>query len=105
MFFDHGIDANLFFPDDTEGWTPMHYAAKAGSLNVLIGLISRGAGVDPPDNNLKTPLIVAIENKRAQVSKSLIELGADIEARDSLQKTPLMFACRMGSKEMVELLL
>ena len=65
LFFDHGIDANLFFPDDTEGWTPMHYAAKAGSLNVLIGLISRGAGVDPPDNNLKTPLIVAIENKRA----------------------------------------
>jgi ankyrin repeat protein len=39
----------------------MHYAAKHGALNVVIGLISRGAGVDPPDNSLKTPLIVAIE--------------------------------------------
>jgi ankyrin repeat protein len=41
----------------------MHYAAKSGSLNVVLALISRGAGVDPPDNNLKTPLMVAIENK------------------------------------------
>lgn len=40
----------------------MHYSAKNGSINVLLGLISRGAGVDPPDNNFKTPLMVAIEN-------------------------------------------
>ena len=32
LFFDHGVDPNLFFVSDTEGWTPMHYAAKAGSL-------------------------------------------------------------------------
>jgi len=48
MFFDHGVDVNLFFSDDKEGWTPMHYAAKNGSLNRLLALISRGAGVDPP---------------------------------------------------------
>jgi hypothetical protein len=51
MYFDHGVDANLFFPDDPEGWTPMHYAAKAGALKVVLGLVSRGAGVDPPDDN------------------------------------------------------
>ena len=63
MFFDHGIDANLIFNNDSESWTPMHYAAKSGAINVLLGLISRGAGVDPPDINLKTPLMAAIENK------------------------------------------
>lgn len=26
-FFDHGVDANLFFPEDPFGFTPMHYAA------------------------------------------------------------------------------
>jgi ankyrin repeat protein len=61
----------------------MHYAAKYGSLNVLLGLIGRGAGVDPPDVNLKTPLCVAIENNKTSVARSLIELGADIENRDN----------------------
>lgn len=61
----------------------MHYAAKHGSLNVVIGLISRGAGVDPPDMNFKTPLILAIENNKFTVARSLIEFGADIEAKDS----------------------
>lgn len=77
------MDANIFFPDDPEGWTPMHYAAKSGSMNVVIGLISRGAGVDPPDTNLKTPLMVAIENNKFTISRSLIEFGADIESKDS----------------------
>jgi ankyrin repeat protein len=77
------VDANLFFPDDEQGWTPMHYAAKHGSLNVLLALISRGAGVDPPDSGLKTPLFVALEHRKTAVARSLIELGADIEARDT----------------------
>lgn len=79
LFFDHGIDVNLFFANDTDGWTPMHYAAKSGSLNIVLALVSRGAGVDPPDNHCKTPLMVAIENNKAAVARSLIELGADIE--------------------------
>jgi hypothetical protein len=30
-------------------WTPMHYAAENGSLNVILVLVSRGAGIDPTD--------------------------------------------------------
>ena len=48
--------------NDNLGYTPMHYCAFSGSLNVLLSLVSRGAGVDPPDLNAKTPLMVAIEN-------------------------------------------
>ena len=62
----------------------MHYAAKNGSLTVVLALISRGAGVDPPDVNLKTPLFVALENGKTAIARSLIELGADIEARDTV---------------------
>jgi len=27
----------------------MHFAAKNGSLNVILALVSRGAGIDPTD--------------------------------------------------------
>jgi len=32
LFFDHGSDVNMQYPEDPQGWTPMHYAAKNGSL-------------------------------------------------------------------------
>jgi len=30
-------------------WTPMHYAAEHGSLNVILCMVMRGAGIDPAD--------------------------------------------------------
>jgi ankyrin repeat protein len=30
-------------------WTPMHYAAENGSLNVILCMVMRGAGIDPAD--------------------------------------------------------
>ena len=48
---------------------------------------------------------LSIEANKFTCVRSLIELGADIELTDSFGRTPLMFACQLGSKEMVELLL
>ena len=76
------MDVNMIFKGE-EGYTPMHICGIHGSLNVLLGLISRGAGVDPPDINCKTPLVLAIENNKSAVIRSLIELGADIESKDN----------------------
>ena len=108
MFFDHGLDCNqeLHKVKDNENmYTPMHYSALFGALNVLLGLISRGAGVDPPDTLGKTPLIIALEQQKVAVVRSLIELGADLEVRDNFQRTPMMYACKSGNKEVVELML
>jgi len=58
-----------------EEWTPMHYAAENGSLNVILTLISRGAGTDSLDQFQRTPLMIAIENNKSAVARSLIELG------------------------------
>ena len=75
----------------------MHYAAENGSLNVILTLVSRGAGIDPTDNFERTPLMIAIENNKSAVARSLIELGADIENTDIYGKTPLMYACKVAS--------
>lgn len=61
----------------------MHCSAQAGALRVLLALISRGAGIDPPDNNARTPLMIAIDNNRTAIVRSLVELGADIEYKDN----------------------
>lgn len=51
LYFDHGLDVNLQFMNNKkyDEKTPIHIAAETGSLNVLLALISRGAGVDPLD--------------------------------------------------------
>ena len=57
LHFDHGMDCNMEFPEDPdkdgksqrEDWTPMHFAADSGSLNVILAMVSRGAGIDPTD--------------------------------------------------------
>ena len=124
LHFDHGIDCNMQFQNEKEAdpkaslsslkglneqirvdWTPMHFAAENGSLNVILVLVSRGAGIDPTDSFERTPLMIAIENNKSAVARSLIELGADIENTDVYGKTPLMYACKVASKEIVELLI
>jgi ankyrin repeat protein len=72
----------------------MHLAAVEGALNVLLALISRGAGVDPTDKDNITPLCLAIEGNKFACVRSLIELGADIERQDNFGRTPLMLACK-----------
>ena len=125
LHFDHGMDCNMQFQSKTaqepkakglrpvpdaknqnrEDWTPMHYAAENGCLNVILILVSRGAGIDPTDTFERTPLMIAIENNKSAVARSLIELGADIELTDQYGKTPLMYSCKVASKEIVELLI
>ena len=75
----------------------MHIAAENGSLNVLLALISRGAGVDPTDDLEMSPLHHAIEKNNFACVRSLIELGADVELGDAYKRTPIMLACKLGS--------
>ena len=81
LYFDHGLDVNLQFTQNKkyDEKTPIHVAAEQGSLNVLLALIGRGAGVDPLDRECRTPLTLAIEKNKFACARSLIELGSDIE--------------------------
>ena len=127
LHFDHGMDCNMQFKSETnpsevrksvskvplleaneetrEDWTPMHYSAETGSLNVILSMVHRGAGIDPTDALERTPLMIAIANNKTLVARSLIELGADIENKDIYGKTPLMYACKVASLEICELLI
>ena len=83
----------------------MHYAAESGSANLVLLLTNRGAGVDPTDTLERTPLMIAIENNKAELTKNFISLGARVNLLDIFGRTPLMYACKVGSPEIVDLLI
>ena len=81
--------------------TGLHYAAKAGFLNVINLLIEKGADLDATDNNGETPLFDAIrstikdgEKQRAAIEALLVK-GANPNFKNGKGLTPLQIAKRM----------
>ncbi|XP_046395498.1 uncharacterized serine-rich protein C215.13-like [Ischnura elegans] len=77
-----GVDANQA---DTEGNTPLHFAAQAGHADILNILLSRCAGVDVDARNALgfTPLMKAALQGRTKCAKLLLIAGASPTLRDS----------------------
>jgi ankyrin repeat protein len=65
------------------GWTPLHWAARNGNLEVVAALIDWGADVNAADAFSWTPLFpAAYWGQRVEVVLLLIERGADLHHRD-----------------------
>ena len=114
---------------DKSGWTPLHFAAQAGQIDIVEFLIAKGADVNAENLSGVTPLQFAADKahkeiaellieKGADVSlhlaarlgdlprvKSSVEDGADVNAEDVRGDTPLHIAAAKGHKEVVELLI
>ncbi len=93
-----GADINV---RNYKGKTGLHYAAKAGFLNVINLLIEKGADLDATDNNDETPLFDAIrstikdgEKQRAAIEALLVK-GANPNLKNGKGLTPLQIAKRM----------
>ena len=66
-------------------------------------MISKGAIINPDDNH-KTPLLMATSKAKFDVVKYLVEHGAYINIKNSDGLTPLIEAVRWGGIEMVKYL-
>jgi RNA polymerase sigma factor, sigma-70 family len=58
------------------GWTALHYAAGYGFLSLLGPLLDRGAAINAKDDQGRTPLEVAIEEKQHEAAELLLQRGA-----------------------------
>lgn len=82
-----GADVNLknqFFEQ-----TPLHCAARSGSLLVIKELIKAGADINARDVNKDTPLTYIAETNDIENMKYMIRKGADISLKNHEGKTPL----------------
>ncbi|CAL4969321.1 unnamed protein product [Urochloa decumbens] len=89
-----------------DGVGALHVAAVAGSLEVCSYMVEGlRVGVDPVDDEGRTPLFCAIEGENVEVVKYLLNHGANQDKADHEGQTPLHSAAAIGDCEMVELLI
>jgi ankyrin repeat protein len=74
--------------------TPLHCAARGGSVEVASLLVSRGASISALDGQGRTPLFWAVEAGRLETARFLIEHGAEVNGTNLSGSTPLLTASR-----------
>jgi ankyrin repeat protein len=86
------IQRNLYWHADVnqpgpDGATPLHVAARKGSLVIVKMLVEQGADLEARDKQSQTPLSNALFTRNTQVAAYLISQGASLEPDTLLQKT------------------
>ena len=69
---------------DHIGWTPLHYAASRGQLEVSQFLIDNGALVNSLNLGGTTPLMMAVQSGNDYLVKLLLDKGANLQLRNDL---------------------
>ena len=86
------------------GWTPLHYAATGGHVEMIKLLLENHAYIDTESPNKTTPLMMAAQYGNAQSVKLLIDEGADMAAKNAVGMTALDFSRLGQSRESFDLL-
>jgi hypothetical protein len=74
---------NVNVKDDWRGYTPLHYAAWKGRIEIARLLLQNGAEVNVRNNDGNTPLHWAAEQDDVDILHLLVENGVDLEAQNN----------------------
>ena len=103
------LDRQLLAPNhidctDSEGYTPLIVATRAGGAREVNFLCQNGANIDRrTPNDGKTALHVAVSARSFDTVHVLIQHGATSQP-DSRGRTPLMLAYELGDRGIIEVL-
>jgi hypothetical protein len=94
LLIQKGADVNVSVsaPLNVEGYTPLHFAADQGDLDIAKALFTAGAKIDTKNRDGETPLFVAAKLGWSGFVEFLLQNGADVNAKDSNGNTPLKAA-------------
>jgi len=87
----------------SDGFTPLHEAAKDGDVSEVKELLSKGAEVNAKTTGGFTPLHYAAWKGHLDVVKELLAKGAEVDAKSNGGYTPLHYAA--SDVEVVKMLL
>ena len=76
------------------GWTPLHYAATGGYLEMIKLLLDEHAYIDTESPNKTTPLMMAAEYGSEAAVKLLLKEGADTTVKNQLGLNAADFAAK-----------
>uniref|UniRef100_A0A914HSK7 ANK_REP_REGION domain-containing protein n=1 Tax=Globodera rostochiensis TaxID=31243 RepID=A0A914HSK7_GLORO len=85
------------------GCTGLICASRAGKLDVVRFLLSKGARVDRTGHNGFSPLLWAAHRGYLEVCKALVAKGADVNQKSHRGESPWLAACEQGHLNIVEL--
>jgi uncharacterized protein len=86
------------------GWTPLHYAATAGQVQLINMLLENHAYIDAESPNKTTPLMMAAHYGTPSAVKLLLEEGADPLLKNDLGLTAIDFAQRANKTDSAEII-
>ena len=87
------------------GMVPLHWAARAGSMECAKVLLQGGVDLNVRNNAHRTPLQLAAEQDQAEVIGLLAASGADLNTQDRKGRTPLHRATYEGKRNAAEALM
>jgi ankyrin repeat protein len=90
---DKGADVNQ------KGWTPLHYAATKGHIEMMRLLMEHHAYLDAESPNGTTPLMMAAHYGTPMATKLLLEEGADPRLKNQLGINALEFSRKANKLE------
>ena len=82
------------------GWTPLHYAATNGHLEMILKLLQHHAYIDAPSPNGTTPLMMAAQYGSEDAVNALLKQGANPSLRNDLALGAADFAQRGGRESL-----
>jgi uncharacterized protein len=86
------------------GWAPLHYAATAGNIELIMLLLENHAYIDAESPNGSTPLMMAAQYGTPSAVKLLLEEGADPLLKNQLGLTAIDFARRVERADSAEII-
>ena len=90
---------------DSEGLTPLHYAAAYGHNDMVEFLLKNVQDISQQDNIGRTPLHLAAYHGRYRIVELLLKNGYDVSKPDNEGSTPLHYAAANRQNRIVELLI
>lgn len=90
---------------DSEGWSPLHWASATNNLPIVQLLLDNGSTIDIKDKDGATSLYIASGRGHKNIVKLLLDKGAKINMQNNYGVFPLYQASREGHLEVVKLLL